>query len=210
MHHKDNLIVNAPRWKNTLELCPLSFPLLLQMHNTASEDPAWPNQMATFDQMSAWFLGLEVDRASAIADAFAAFAGGELLGLAHLHALPPAPNTRDVQMACVEGGTYLLPNARGQGWNPLLKRLLLRIAFQDMAADATLFFVPLHHTQARKAWSKLPEHDCLMEAPNRDRASVPPFPKDLFLRHLRRRQFETGETLTLYSVSSHQFHQAWR
>ncbi|MCY0888583.1 MAG: GNAT family protein [Alicyclobacillaceae bacterium] len=210
MHHNDKFSVSTTLRDNPLEFYPLSFSLLLQMHTTYCEDPTWPKQWVTLEHISEWFLGLEFDRTAATADAFAIFTGGKLLGLAHIHLMPPAPNTRDGSMACIEGGTYLLPEARGNGWNPMLKHRLLRIAFQDMAADATLFFVPIHHTQARKAWDKLPEHGCLLEAQRRDHTSPPRFPEDLFLRYLRRRQFETGESFALYTVNRHQFQQAWR
>ncbi len=91
----------------------------------------------------------------------------------------------------VEAGTYLVPAARGQGWNADIKRRQAAVAFQQLGAAWLVFLIPEDNRLARRAIEKLPWPWRVY----REEEESP------FRAGMARRRFATGQRLWLYAVA---------
>lgn len=171
--------------------------------DVAVHDPAWP---LTDPSRDAWTRLVERLWASEIVDEGAIRStwteDGVLLGFVTVTRVPvdlcPSPG------GAVECGTYLFPEARGHGWNPLVKRVWLRYVWRRWPAAHALFTIPARNERARRAFERLGwPHQRAFATPakgERIQAEVASPPAWL-QRFADRRAWETGEAVWVYAVS---------
>jgi RimJ/RimL family protein N-acetyltransferase len=174
-----------------------------ELWRIGAQDPAWPLRRRTRED---WWALVESLWAAEIVDTGAIRAvwtdAAELIGFVSSSLVPP--HIAEIPGNGVECGTYLVPSARGRGWNPPVKEAWLHHLFARWPVRWAVFAVPCHNTAARRAFAKLPWPLHAAASPGAEitlsetAASCEPLP--WLERWARRKSWETGEPCVVYAV----------
>ncbi len=147
-----------PQMPNNMKMVPLQFEDLVlddvtKLWCTGASEKGWPEELTLLESFQKYVTSGTVANQWGQGQMKGIFSNGNIIGFSNLH--KSESGLFSERTPVVEGGTYLLPNERGKGWNRHIKDYLVKTAFDKFACTWCVFCIPENNGRAISAMDKL-------------------------------------------------------